>query len=223
MNQICENNLNGFLKISGTPTNSLVPAMSIALQGESGFARSQSHTNRYDDPRGSIIPPFLFTGEKEGVPCDTGDNRIEESEAFHQRIHNELKRSRTIHSQLKQTKHDTRLNTWLGHQADRRNRVHDTCVKHSSGLHENVWERNVRYSQTIVDHNHRVVYCGMQKVAATTWLRLLSRITGVRGRYSIMSEKMRAKGVVPLALYADAERNAILQNYTTFLMVSSSL
>ena len=105
----------------------------------------------------------------------------------------------------------------------KRTHIHDTCMKYASELHENKYEKRMHYLQTMVDNNHKVVFCGMQKVAASTWLEIFSRLTGVPGLHSILSETMRAKGVVPLVLYSETERKAILQNYTTFLMVRHPL
>ena len=152
-----------------------------------------------------------------------GDDTTEDKNAFIQRMHSELNKSRTIHHKFKQKASDDSLSTWLSHQRQKRAHIHNTCLKYSAELHENQWEKNMHYMKSMVDNNNKVVFCGIQKVASTTWIRIFSQLNGAKGEYNIMSKTMRAKGVVPLVLYSAAERKAILQNYTTFLMVRHPL
>ena len=80
--------------------------------------------------------------------------------------------------------------------------------------------RDHNFAQTFVDHNHKVVYCGIQKAAATTWMRIIGGINGINQPYTILqTDLLRKHNLVPLYKYNQKEQAKILNEYTSFMMV----
>ncbi|XP_066255510.1 carbohydrate sulfotransferase 11-like isoform X1 [Euwallacea similis] len=86
------------------------------------------------------------------------------------------------------------------------------------------WVRNVsQLSHILVDHDHKLLYCYVPKVACTNWKRVMMVLTGqsnVTNLVDIPSNIAHANSsTIRLSELPESEINKILSEYTLFLIV----
>ena len=96
-------------------------------------------------------------------------------------------------------------------QKARKQRLHEYCLTHM--FNEKPEKEELQYFA--VDNENKILFCGLQKVASSTWFRLLRNALGVKGgRWAVFPR---------LSEYSEEERSFILKTYFKFFFVREPL
>ena len=96
-------------------------------------------------------------------------------------------------------------------QKARKQRLHDYCLTHTFNEKPNREE----FQYIAVDDKNKILFCALQKVASTTWLRLLKDVLGIKGK--------RWEVIPRLSEHSEEEMSFKLKTYFKFFFVREPL